>query len=74
SNTILPLESIPVYLKHIVLYNPFVVGEAALKRIIVFTFSLDRVGDLLSKLVWYNLILVVVTYLGLKRSKEKISK
>lgn len=74
SNTILPLETLPLKLKEIILYNPFVVSESILKKIMIFSFSLDKVLGLLIRLLWFNGLLLLLTYLGLKFSKVIIRK
>ncbi len=74
SNTILPIEAIPAYLKQIVLYNPFVVGEFALKKMIVFEFALEKISDHLIRLVIYNVIFLILSYFGLSYSKNKARK
>lgn len=71
SNTILPLEAVPIYLKQLVLYNPFVIAEFALKKMIVFGFVLDKIKDHIVTLVWYNVIFLIVAYLSLKYSSGK---
>src|SRR3989338_4964701 len=74
SNTILPLETIPLRLKEIILYNPFVVSEALLKKILILGFTYDKVITLITKLFIYNLVLLVLSYLGLKFAKSEIKR
>lgn len=71
SNTILPIEAVPVYLKQIVLHNPFVVSEFALKKMVVFGFVLDKVNEHITRLIWYNLLFLVAAYLSLKYSSSR---
>ncbi len=71
SNTILPIEAIPAYLKQIVLYNPFFVSELALKKIIVFEFALEKISNYVILLGIYNVIFGILSYLGLSYSKNK---
>jgi len=74
SNTILPLEALPTYLKNIMLYNPFVVSEFALKKVIVFDFVLDKIKEQLLRLVFYNILFVVASYFGLKHAVKKVKE
>ncbi len=69
SNTILPLESIPLSLKNIILFNPFVIAEAALKKIIIFGFTVKEVSKNIIDLAIYNVILLIISYIGFIRSK-----
>ncbi len=72
SNTILPIEALPDYLKQIVEYNPFVVAEIALKKMMVFAFVLDKVKNHIWTLVFYNILFLILSYAGLMRSKKLV--
>ncbi|MBS3168037.1 ABC transporter permease [Candidatus Woesearchaeota archaeon] len=72
SNTILPLETLPLYLKSFILYNPFVVAENLLKRIILFNFTFERFSELVWRLVIYNILLSVAAYFSLKYAQNKL--
>ncbi len=72
SNTILPIEALPGYLKQIVEFNPFVVAEFALKKMMVFAFVFDRIKDHVWIIVFYNVLFLVLSYLGLMRAKKFI--
>ena len=69
SNTILPIESLPARIKDIILYNPFVVSEALIKKILIFSFTLDKVLPHLIVIIGYNALFLILSYLGLKYSK-----
>lgn len=45
SNTILPLETLPEYIKKIIVYNPFVMGEAMIKKIVLFDVGLPAIQN-----------------------------
>ena len=47
SNTILPLETLPVVIKKIASYNPFVIGESMLKKLMVFQSGIAGVQEML---------------------------
>ena len=74
SNTILPIETLPLRLKEFILYNPFVVSESLIKRVLIFGFSAENVIASLARLFWYNVILVLICYLSLKYSRIAIRK
>ncbi len=74
SNTILPLETVSIYLQWLVAINPFVLGEEILKKILVFGFSLADVKDLLWGLVQYIIIMVVLVYASLKIYKRGLGR
>jgi len=72
SNTILPIEALPGYLKQIVEYNPFVVAEFALKKMMVFAFVLEKIKDHVWILILYNILFLALSYIGLMRSKKMV--
>lgn len=74
SNTILPLESLPYSLKQIILYNPFVIGESLVKKIIMFEFGFLEVGKEFLVVIGYGVLFSVLSGLGLKYSKNKVRK
>ncbi|MDD5254327.1 MAG: ABC transporter permease [Candidatus Nanoarchaeia archaeon] len=73
SNTILPLETLPQYIRDIVQYNPFVMGEGMLKQIIMFQATL---GDLWVKLVILlgaSAVLAILALVARKATKRRIA-
>src|SRR3989344_4581232 len=72
SGTILPLETLPDSIKKIANFNPFVLGEGILKKIMLFNFGFDKLGIALYYLLIYILILVVLVYFARKLSKRYI--
>lgn len=57
SNTILPTESIPEALRQIAQYNPFIIAESVLKRLIIFNSPLGAVLNEIYLLVIYAVVL-----------------
>ncbi|MFC1742051.1 ABC transporter permease [Nanoarchaeota archaeon] len=55
SSAVIPLESLPAYLKDIALFNPFVISEIALKQAMLFHFSFSKLMGSLSFLAAYAL-------------------
>ena len=73
SNTVLPIESLPSYLKSIVQYNPFVVGEFLLRKIILFKSGLISQWPTLLLLIVMILVLGVFTYLARELTKRRLA-
>ena len=71
SSTILPLEALPTYLKQIADYNPFVVSESLLKKIMLFKATLPEVSYLFIVLIGYTIILAIITFLVGKWATSK---
>lgn len=55
SNTILPIEALSGFLRKVVSYNPFVIGESVLKRLILFESDLTAI---------YSSIYVLLIFIG----------
>ena len=72
SNTVLPLESVPQGVKSFLLYNPFVLSEIMLRKVLLFGFSLVQLVDQMKIMVIYIGILVVICYLSLKMYKARL--
>ncbi len=67
SNTILPIESIPQTLREIIKYNPFVIGETVIRKLLVYKSGLlDLTSEILIILI-YILIFVAILVLIPKR-------
>jgi ABC-type multidrug transport system permease subunit len=70
SSAVIPLESLPEYLKDIAVFNPFVVSEVALKQTMLFQFGFDKVLYSLSVLAGYAVgifLLLILLQNALKR-------
>lgn len=72
SSAILPLETLPVALKKIAEYNPFVVSELLLKKIMLFKLEIMQLGEPLMLLLGYIIVLVLVVVGVHKYSKLKV--
>ena len=74
SSTILPIETMPVRIKDIILFNPFVLSEALLKKVIIFDFSLNQVLGPMFTLFVYIILLLIISYIGLRFAKSEIKR
>lgn len=69
SNTVLPIEVLSK-IKDIALYNPFVLAESALKKIILFNSNLSNVETTIYILIGYLAILFMIVLFIQKRAKK----
>ncbi len=74
SNTILPLETLPTSLRNIVQFNPYITGEVALRKILLFNQGLDVVLPQIYTLVGYIVLLLVTVYLIREFTKKWFSQ
>jgi ABC-type multidrug transport system permease subunit len=59
SNAILPVESLTGFLRGMVFYNPFVLGESILKRLILFETNFSSIFEpLYLLLIWFGVVLI----------------
>lgn len=72
SSAVLPLESMPEKFRMIAGFNPFVIGETALRKIIFFNFNLLQVKQEVVLLIAYTIVTAILTYLLQKFWKHKI--
>ncbi|MEK6907378.1 MAG: ABC transporter permease [Nanoarchaeota archaeon] len=70
SNTILPIETLPISLRNIVQFNPYIVGETALRKILLFNQDLNAVLPQIYILVGYMTLLLIIVYLFQELSKK----
>lgn len=73
SNAILPIETIPPELKWLALFNPFVVADSVLKKMLLFNSSLGLILTELYLLLAYVILLVSLIYLARVINKRKIA-
>ena len=71
SNTIMPLESLSGFLRHIVMYNPFVVGVEILKRLVLFESNMSVIHNLLYILLVWAVVVVILATMGSYIAKRK---
>ncbi|MEK6835791.1 MAG: ABC transporter permease [Nanoarchaeota archaeon] len=73
SNTILPLETLPTAIRGIVSFNPFIIGEASLKKVLLFNESLTSILPSIYTLIGYIALLVVLVYITRELTKRWFS-
>ena len=70
SSAVIPLESLPAYLKQIAIFNPFVVSEFAFRQTVIFHLGIEKITDSLSLLAGYAIgifLLLVATQKALRK-------
>lgn len=72
SNTILPIETIPGILNQITSYNPFVISQDVLKKVLLFNTSLDMLTNPLLILAIYIVIFFALSLLAREISKRSV--
>lgn len=70
SNTILPIESLPKAVQEFIVFNPFVIAESVLKKLMLFNTELSVVAQNIGVLAIFFLILTVCVYGARKISKR----
>jgi len=71
SNTILPLETLPMAIRSIAEYNPFILGVNALKEILLFKSSLAAIATQFYTLLIYVVMLIILVYVVRLFSKRR---
>jgi ABC-2 type transport system permease protein len=72
SNLILPIETLPVAIRKIVNFNPVMLGESALRRILLFQEGLDAISAHIYVLLGYVVVLFILVYLAREFTKRRI--
>lgn len=72
SGTILPLETIPESLKRVADFNPFVISEGILKKIMLFQSEFVDFSQSLMTLFLYILIMIMLVYGAQRFSKTRV--
>ncbi len=72
SSVIIPLESMPEYFIMIAQFNPFVLAEVALRKLIIFNYSLGGVIKEIGILAAYSLILFAIILIVQKMTKKHL--
>ena len=70
SNVLIPLESMPEYFMKIAKYNPFVIGETAVRKVLLFQTGLSGIKHDLFLLMGYCVIAFVLIIMVQKLSKR----
>jgi ABC-type multidrug transport system permease subunit len=71
SNAILPIETLPSYISGIAKYNPFVISESILKKILLFNSTLDAVSVQVYMLVCFVAIFFVLAFVARELTKKR---
>ena len=71
SNTILPLETLPLAIRSIAEYNPFILGVSALKEILLFKSQLTVISTQFYTLLLYVIVLIILVYITRSLSKRR---
>ncbi len=71
SNAILPIETLPSYISGIAKYNPFVISESLLKKILLFSSSLSVVSVQIYMLVCFVVIFFVLAFVARELTKRR---
>lgn len=72
SNTILPIETLPEYIKKIIVYNPFVMGEAMIKKIVLFDIGLAALQTEIIILGVASVVLFIGCFVARELTKRRI--
>ena len=73
SNTILPLETLSLYTRNIVQFNPFIIGETMLKKILLFNSSIGSIAEPIYTLIIYSGVLLVAAIIARVISKRYLN-
>ncbi len=73
SNTIFPIETIPAQLKWLALFNPFVIADSLLKKLLLFNASIGSLLTELYLLIAYIILLTTLVYLTRELNKRKLA-
>ena len=72
SGLILPLENMPESFVTLANLNPFVVSEALLKKILLFTTGLQGTGVEIKTLILYSLIMIILILVVYKMARKNV--
>ncbi len=72
SNTILPLESLPMYIKSIAIFNPFVISQEVLKSVILFNADLSLFANNIYMLLAYLAFFFSITFIAREIAKRRL--
>lgn len=73
SNTILPLETLSSYTRSFVQYNPFILGESMLKKVLLFAAPIQSITEPLYLLLGFSFAVLVGAILARYFSKKYLS-
>jgi ABC-type polysaccharide/polyol phosphate export permease len=73
SNTILPLETLSSYTRNIVQYNPFIIGETMLKKVLLFGSSYTGIAEPVYLLLGFSFSVLIGAILARSLSKKYLN-
>ncbi len=74
SNTILPIETIPPSMSWIASFNPFVVADSVLKKLLLFKGSFSSIATELYVLLSYFTVFLILTFLTRQITKRRLGQ
>lgn len=72
SNTILPIETLPTYIAKIIQYNPFVMGESMIKKVLLFGAGIQAIQTELIIMGCVIIVLVAGCFLARELTKRRL--
>lgn len=72
SNTILPIESLPTVARDIIKYNPFVLSESLVKKILLFNADISILANSICILLSFVAVLFIMSYIARELTKRSI--
>jgi len=73
SNTILPIETLPTAIRKIVEFSPFILGEASLKKILLFNEGFSNITYSVYILIGFVVVLFALSYFSRELTKRNVS-
>ncbi len=73
SNTILPIETLPTAIRSVVQFNPFILGEASLKKILLFNEGFSNIAIAVYILIGFVILLFALSYFTRELTKRNVS-
>jgi len=71
SNAILPIETLPSYISGIAKFNPFVISESILKKLLLFNSSLEVISVQIYMLLCFVVIFFVLAFVARELTKRR---
>lgn len=73
SNTVLPIETLPSFVKRIADFNPFVLSEFVLRKLLLFEVGLKTMANSLYALIGFVVVLAAVVFVMEKVSRKSLA-
>ncbi|MEK6904090.1 MAG: hypothetical protein AABW87_00690, partial [Nanoarchaeota archaeon] len=71
-NTVLPLETLPTLIVKIARYNPFVIGESMLRKIMIFQYGLGSLAQQIYIALGVLAVLFIVALISNSVNKKAV--